>query len=80
MYELIKKDHHIIRRTRVALINKLTSRESYSTLMSNIENKPTSQIYFEKFFPNKPIKWAKIYLLPRKVTYYTYLLCFQYKI
>ena len=80
MYELIKKDHHITRRTRVALINKLTSRESYSTLMSNIENKPISQIYFEKFFPNKPIKWDKIYLLPRKVTYNTYLLCSRYKI
>ena len=31
-------------------------------------------------FPNKPIKWDKIYLLPRKVTYNTYSRCFQYKI
>ena len=48
--------------------------------MSNIENNPTSQIYFEKMFLNKPIKWDKIYLLPRKVTYNTYLRCFQCKI
>ena len=30
--------------------------------------------------PNKPIKWVEIYLLPRKVTFNTYLRCFQYKI
>ena len=46
----------------------------YSTLISNIENNPTSQIYFEKMFPNKPIKWDEIYLVPHKVTYNTYLL------
>ena len=48
--------------------------------MSNIENKPTSQTYFEKMFPNKAIKWDEIYLLPRIVTYNTYLRCFQYQI
>ena len=47
--------------------------------MSNIENNPTSQIYFEKMFPNKPIKWDEIYLLPHKVTYNTYLRCFNIK-
>ena len=41
--------------------------------MSNIENKFTSQIYFEKMFPNKHTKWDEIFLLPRKVTYNTYL-------
>ena len=45
------KDHHVIRRTRIVSINKLTARELYSTLMSNIENKPTSQIYFENNVP-----------------------------
>ena len=77
---LTVKDHHIIRRTRIISINKLTARELYSTLMSNIENKPTSQMFFEKMFPNRPIKWDEIYLLPRKVTYKTYLRCFQNKI
>ena len=48
--------------------------------MSNVENKPTSQIYFEKIFPNKPIKRDEIYLLSLEVTYNTYLRCFQYKI
>ena len=31
-------------------------------------------------FPNKPIKWHEIYLLPHKVTYNTYLQCVQYKV
>ena len=39
------KNHHIIQRTRIVSINKL--------------NKPTSQTYFEKMFPSKPIKRAK---------------------
>ena len=64
------KDHQIIRRTRIVSINKLTARELYSTLIS----------YIEKMLPNKPIKWDEIYLLPRKVTYNTYLRCFQYKV
>ena len=42
------KDHHIIRRTRILSVNKLTASELYSTLMSDIENKPTSRIYFKK--------------------------------
>ena len=42
------KDHHILQSTRILSINKLTARELYSILMSNIENKPTSRIYMEK--------------------------------
>ena len=43
------KDHHLklIRRTKIVSINKLPATELYSSLMSNVENKPTSQIYFE---------------------------------
>ena len=74
------KDHHIMRRTRIFSINKLTVRKLYSTLMSNIENKPTSQIYFQKMFLSKPIKWDEINLLPRRVTYNTCLRCVQFKI
>ena len=50
------KDHHIIWRTRIVSVSKLNARDLYSTLMSNIENKSTSQIHFEKMFENKPIK------------------------
>ena len=52
----------------------------YSNLVSNVKNKPTFQIYFEKIIPKKLIKWDKIYLPPQKITCNTYLRCFQYKI
>ena len=32
-------------------------------MVSNVDNKPTPQIYFGKIFPNKLIKWEKLYLL-----------------
>ena len=54
---------NIMRRTIMFLINKLTAGDLYSTLMSNIKNKPLFQIYFQKLFPNKPIIWVEIYLL-----------------
>ena len=54
-------------------MNKLTVKELYSALRSNIENKDSPQIYFEKMVPNKPIKWDEMFLLPGKVTYNTYL-------
>ena len=43
-----------------------TNRLSAKTLVSNVENKPTSQIRFDKIFPNKLINRDKIYPLPQK--------------
>lgn len=34
--------------------------------MSNIEKKPTSEIYFAKMLANKLVKWDKIYLAQRE--------------
>ena len=56
----------------------LSSRE-ISILISNILNKPTSNIYFEKLFENT-LDWNKIYLSPRLATIDTTLRSFQYKI
>ena len=36
--------------------------------MSNTENEPISEIYFEKMLANKLVKWEKIYLAQREVT------------
>ena len=49
--ELTFKNHHI-RKNRIISVNKLRAKELYSTLVSNVENKPTSQMYFWKIFPN----------------------------
>ena len=56
----------------------LSSRE-ISILISNVLNKPTSNIYFEKLFENT-LDWNKIYLSPRLATIDTTLRSFQYKI
>ena len=49
-------------------LDKLSSKEIYSILRSNIVNKPTSNIYFEKLSENITIGWNKIYLSPRLAT------------
>ena len=58
-------------------LDKSSSKEIYSILISNIVNKPTSNIYFEK---NKTLDQNKIYLSPRLATIDTTLSSFQYKI
>ena len=42
------KDHHIIPKSMIISINKLRPNKLYSTLVSNVENTHTSQLYFEK--------------------------------
>ena len=49
-------------------------------IFSNIVNKPTANIYFEKLFGNTILDWDKIYLSPRLATIDTTLRSFQYKI
>ena len=67
------KDHYIIQSTRILSINKFTVRKLYSTLMSNIENKPISQIYFKKFSQINLSNGTKYICYQTKVTYNTYL-------
>ena len=52
------------------IADKLTAKEIYVNLSSMTNCKPSSQIYFDN----------QIYILPRKVTVYGYMRCFQYKI
>ena len=46
--------------------------------------KPTSQMYFDNLFQNNLsgllVTWNQIYILTRKVTIYSYMHCFQYRI
>ena len=43
-------------------LDKSSSKEIYSILISNIVNKPTLNIYFKKLFENTTLDWNKIYL------------------
>ena len=74
------QDHHLIRNTRVIVLDKLTAREICSVLLLSPSNTPTSEKYFGKFFPNENFDWKKIYKLPRVFTINSSQCNFQYKI
>ena len=74
------QNHHVIKGTRILPLDKLSSKEIYSILISSNVSKPTSNIYFEKLFEYATLDWNKIYLSPRLATIDTTLRSFQYKI
>ena len=78
---LLCTDHHITRKSRMITADKLTAKEIYINLISMTNCKPSSQIYFDNLFQNNLSGcWDQIYILPRKVTVYSYMCCFQCKI
>ena len=78
--ENLCQNHHIIKGARIFSADKLSSKEIYSVLISNIVNKPTSNTYFEKLFENTTLDLSKIYLLPPLATIDITLDSFQYNI
>ena len=84
MYEhqrnLVIFDHHIIRKTQLFNLNKLTSKELYSILVDANTVKPTAQDYFQNLFESSDFNWKKIYLLTRNTTLDTKARMSQYKI
>ena len=62
------------------IAGKLTTKEMYIILISMTNCKPSCQICFDNLFQNNLSGcWNQIYILPRKVTVYSYMRCFQYK-
>ena len=57
---------------------KLKSNELYSLSILMRNTVPTSQKYFENFFPNLCFLWKDVYILPRIVTINTGLRLFHY--
>ena len=53
--------------------DKLASTKIYSILISKVQNKPSSNIYFENLFNDVNMDWATIYMLD-------IMRSFQYKI
>ena len=76
---LVIFDHHIIRKTQLFNLNKLTSKELYSILVDANTVKPTAQDYFQNLFEPSDFNWKKIYLLIRNSTLDTKARMFQYK-
>ena len=77
---LVVKDHHLLRGSRIIILEKLSSKELYSLLISAIEHHPTLQKYFDNLFSNIELPWKDIYLTAHKATANSYLRCFNYKI
>ena len=72
--------YHFIRKSGVLTVQKATSKELYWILITTVKHKPTSQNYFEKKFTDLSLDWKEIYMIPRIVSNYTYVKCFQYKV
>ena len=54
--------------------DKLTAKEIYINLIYMTNCKPSSEIYFDNLFQNNLSGcWDQIYILPRKVTVYSYM-------
>ena len=67
------QNHHVIKGARILSLEKLSSKDIYSILISSTANKPTSNIYFEKLI------WVK-YTCHRFSYFNSTLRSFQYKI
>ena len=65
---LVVKDHDLLRGSRIIVLEKQTSKKLYSILISAIDYQPTSQKYFDNFFPNIKLPWKEIYLTEPKAT------------
>ena len=75
---IILYDHHLIKGSRILILEKLTSKELSQILISSRTNKITSATYFETMFNTNDLDWTKIFILPCMATYNVYLCSFQY--
>ena len=77
---LLIQDHHLIKGARILTLEKLSSEELYSVLITKVIDKPSSNVYFENVFPNTKFDWTKMDILNRIKTVNMYLRSFQHKI
>ena len=71
-------DHHIVRKSQICSLNKLTSKELYLILVDANTVKPTAQDYFENLFESSNFNWKKIYFLIHNTTLDAKARMFQY--
>ena len=58
--KLIIFDHHIVTKSQIISLNKLTSKELYLNLVDTNTVKPTAQDYFENLLESSDFNWKKI--------------------
>ena len=56
---LVNFDHHIIRKSQIFSLTKLTSKELYLILVDPNAVKPTAQDYFKNPFETSLFNWKK---------------------
>ena len=49
---LVIKDHHLLRGSRIIILEQLSSKELYLLLIFAINHQPTSKKYFDNLLPN----------------------------
>ena len=74
---VIYLDHHLIKNNLPLSLEKLTSKELYSMLISK---KMHTHFTANSLFPDSNIDWKLIYLLPRKISRSTSFRAFHFKI
>ena len=77
---LVNFGHHIVRKSQICSLNKLTSKELNLILVDANTVKPRAQDYFENLFESSDFNWKKIYFLIRNTTLDTKARMFQYKV
>ena len=76
---LLYLNHQLIKNNQIYSIEKLKA-ELYSLSISLRNTGPTTQKYFENFFPSLSFTWKDVYILPCIVTINTRLQVFHYKV
>ena len=73
-------DQHIIRKSQICSLKKLTSKELYLILVDANAVKPTPQDSFENLFEKSQFNWKEKYFLLRNTTLDTKARMFQHKV
>ena len=77
---LVIFDRHVIRKSQICSLNKLTSKKLYLILVDASAVKPTARDYFKNPFETFQFNLKKIYFLICNTTLDTKTCMFQYKV
>ena len=58
---LVIFDHHIVRKSQICSLNKLTSEDLYLILVDANTVKSTAQDHFENLFESSDFSWKKLF-------------------
>ena len=77
---LVFHDHHLIKKHHICFLNRLSSNEICNFLISQIEEKTSSKLYYQKQFSDSNLDWENIYLVICIITKDSKLRAFEFKL